>query len=506
MNFKGLLISLENGIVFASSFLKFISWLQRRGGDARERSDGGGGTEKVLAQNTLYEEESQMKKNVMTMVLALSLLCLPVLLMAQTPTLSSPDPWRIAVNRFVPKQAALVLWDQPLSGSNLAAYASQDFPDYPSYSIFGADDFQVDVPWFIEVIYVPGDFWNGGSSFMNATSLNWQIYQDAGGVPDGDPSGGGNPPVWSLSLAPTDPQVSFGTGTGGYPSDVTLTLNDPIFLPPGTYWLTFFPTMSFGTGGQYGRQVSDTTNGSIGKFINPGGGFGLGTTWTDMTVIGTGKTDYAFRLEGSFGVFSEVTLVRPNGGQLIPTGSTYKVIWGAPEGVKSYRLNVSFDGGTTWKLLANQYADTSFNWRVPLVPNNKTKCLMSVEGFDESGILVGKDTSDDMFTLEVVRLTSPNGGETWFSGNPYAIQWVTRSTKGTVKKVKLSYTKDGGTTWIPIITLTGNPESYEWTIPPVTAEKAKCKVRVVLKDSAGNTLGSDVGDDFFTLSPNVPVP
>lgn len=445
-----------------------------------------------------------MRKWGLIILVALNLLCLPVLLMAQTPTLSSPGPGRVPV-KSVPLGDSPVLWDQPLSGSNHNAYISQDFDDIAQMSTFAADDFFADAPWFVEVIYVPGDLWNNGTSIMNATSLNWQIYADAGGVPDGDPKGGGTPPVWSLSLAPTDPQVSVTNGVSGYPSDVTLTLAAPIFLPPGTYWLTFFPAMRYDTGGQYGRNVSDTTNESVGKIINPGGGLEMGTTWSDMTIITPGQTDYAFRLEGSVGVFDEVTIVRPNGMQSIATGSTYKIIWGGPPGVESYRLKVSFDGGTTWKLLADQYADRTFNWRIPLTPNNKTRCLISVEGFDANRALVGKDVSDNMFTVEVVRLTSPNGGETWYSGSSYPIQWVTQATKGSVRKVQLLYTRDGGTTWIPITPLTDNPETYDWPIPTVPADKTKCKVKVVLKDSAGNILGNDISDNTFTILPAPPL-
>jgi len=205
------------------------------------------------------------------------------------------------------------------------------------------------------------------------------------------------------------------------------------------------------------------------------------------------------------GVFDEVTIVRPNGMQSIATGSTYKIIWGGPPGVESYRLKVSFDGGTTWKLLADQYADRTFNWRIPLTPNNKTRCLISVEGFDANRALVGKDVSDNMFTVEVVRLTSPNGGETWYSGSSYPIQWVTQATKGSVRKVQLLYTRDGGTTWIPITPLTDNPETYDWPIPTVPADKTKCKVKVVLKDSAGNILGNDISDNTFTILPAPPL-
>ncbi len=192
-----------------------------------------------------------------------------------------------------------VLWDQPLSAVNQNAYVNQDFGDYPAYSSFLADDFVNADPWAISTIFVPGEGWSGFTTLLNATALTWQIYADNGaGFPDGDPSGGGNPPVWTLTLPPNDPQVVITNGSGGMPSNTTLNLATPVVVPPGTWWLVFYPTMDFSVGGQYGRQPADTTNGYMGKFINPGGGFGYGTTWQDWTIIGATQQDIAFRLEG----------------------------------------------------------------------------------------------------------------------------------------------------------------------------------------------------------------
>jgi hypothetical protein len=120
----------------------------------------------------------------------------------------------------VPPSPDDVLWDQPLSSVNQNAYVNQDFGD--DYTSFLADDFVNDEPWQIESIFVPGNGWNGYTTIMNATALTWQFYADDGGVPDGDPSGGGNPPVWTLTLPPNDPQVVVTNGSGGLPSNVEL--------------------------------------------------------------------------------------------------------------------------------------------------------------------------------------------------------------------------------------------------------------------------------------------
>jgi len=196
----------------------------------------------------------------------------------------------------------VVLWNQPLSTVNQNAYVDQSFSDSPSYSSYLADDFTNGGPWTIRNIFVPGNGWNGFSSLFNATALTWQIYADNAGVPAGSPAGG-SPPVWTLTLVPTDPQVTISNGApDGFPSNTLLELIAPITLPAGHWWLVFYPTMGFSCCGQYGRQSSDTANGYTGQFINPGGAFGYGTSWQAWTVLGATPPlplhDIAFRLEG----------------------------------------------------------------------------------------------------------------------------------------------------------------------------------------------------------------
>ena len=201
-----------------------------------------------------------------------------------------------------PADPDLILWDQPLSVIDPNAYVDQEFPDFPDFSAFLADDFTATNPWLINSFFVPGGLWDIATDLNNATSLTWQIYADAAGVPAGDPAGGGSPPLWSLTLAPSDPMVTITNGSGGMPSDTTLTLSSPLYLPAGTYWFVFYPTAEFTTFGQYGRQAADTTNGYVGQFINPGGGFGFGTAWQDWAVIGALQQDLAFRIDGTVAV------------------------------------------------------------------------------------------------------------------------------------------------------------------------------------------------------------
>jgi hypothetical protein len=134
------------------------------------------------------------------------------------------------------------------------------------------------------------------------------IYNDNSGQPDGFPDGGlgggGNPPVWSTSVTPGDSHITLGTSEYGYQAHVTLKLNTPVKLAPGTYWLVFYPEMPFTGCCQYGRLPASSTNGYDAQVINPGGGLSLPASWTsvqDPSAWSLTEQDFAFRLEGLTG-------------------------------------------------------------------------------------------------------------------------------------------------------------------------------------------------------------
>jgi hypothetical protein len=193
--------------------------------------------------------------------------------------------------RSVPAAAnpEAVLWDQYANWSS-TDLAAQDFEAvYDIYDIYAGDDFVNADPWSIETIATRGG-WGAYVDLNNATAIHWYIYADDGGKPAGFP--GDNLEVWSISLPPNDPQVALGVYE---PEDVILTLDTPIDLPAGDWWLVYFVSLEYGLYGQYGISgTSDAVQGNVGMQANPGGGFGMGSDWWANTF----GLDYMFRLEG----------------------------------------------------------------------------------------------------------------------------------------------------------------------------------------------------------------
>jgi hypothetical protein len=224
---------------------------------------------------------------------------------------------------------------------------------------------------------------------------------------------------------------------------------------------------------------------------------------------------------------ANLTLVTPNGGEVIPTGSTQTVFWQVPAGLPgtvTYRLQVSYDNGATWATIpgAEALATTTFDWQVPPKNENKRQSLIRVQAFD-GATKRGQDVSDSTFEVEVVKILYPSDAIVQFtSGNrydpPFGINWRLNDVKTEVKKATIQVSKNGGQTWekadLSPDDLSPNPNpikppdlkekttfEHPWTPPDVGKGKTQAKVRVLLLDSAGIVIGKDQNDVSFTILP-----
>jgi hypothetical protein len=201
-----------------------------------------------------------------------------------------------------------------------------------------------------------------------------------------------------------------------------------------------------------------------------------------------------------------VHLISPNGGELWASGSQHTISLETylPKGV-SVDLYYSIDGGVSWKGIVSNIPVTvgggAYAWTVPVPISNQTQCKVRVDLRDAGNNLIGSDLSDGYFTISVVRVTWPNGGETLVSGSAHAITWERSLTQSVVANVRLYYTLDGGVAWNLIAIIPGNPGIYPWSVPAVALPQTRCMVMVSLEDAFGHIIGSDESDSFFTISP-----
>lgn len=168
-----------------------------------------------------------------------------------------------------------ILWDQPATSGGAA---SQDFTDFPTFSIFAFDDFVVSGPgWFVDTVTMVGSGSTGANPGMNLDVV-LRIQDNASFTSPG-------------TIYAEIHQNQFTN---------TLTFNLPsVMLAPGTYVISAWVQRPFGGGGgQWFWTASSTTNGSGAFQHNPGGGFGIGTDPFPF-LVGGNPSDLNFTIEGT---------------------------------------------------------------------------------------------------------------------------------------------------------------------------------------------------------------
>jgi uncharacterized OB-fold protein len=195
----------------------------------------------------------------------------------------------------------------------------------------------------------------------------------------------------------------------------------------------------------------------------------------------------------------KVTVLHPNGREVIPSGNTYTIEWTAPTQAVKFKLLYSIDNGATWILITTDATGASYDWTVPVPTSNKNSCYVKVVAYNASNVKVGEDKSDEPFAIGVMKLFSPNGGEVLESGEIHQIQWEINGTKYPVATVKLYYSVDAGATWSLITSLDGASTSYDWTVPVPTSNKNSCYVKVVAYNASNVKVGEDKSDEPFAI-------
>lgn len=179
-----------------------------------------------------------------------------------------------------------VLWDQS-SAIDPNALVDQVFTDLPQYSSFIVCDVSTGgAPW--NVTQVTTYFTKGFGAWSPAaiTQGNLQVYPKTGPLPDA----GELPPEYTVPLNLVD-NGTFWTAVADTSGVAELQgIN-------GDFWIGLTPITSFAAGGQEFHQMTTITVGDISAWRNPGNGFGFGTAWQPLSVIGS-PSEGAITLEG----------------------------------------------------------------------------------------------------------------------------------------------------------------------------------------------------------------
>jgi hypothetical protein len=189
------------------------------------------------------------------------------------------------------KAPKVLLFDQT-AGTTGVGIVSQDFETpFDAYDAQGALDFVVPggQTWSIDSAFIPGVYFNG---FGPTPQFHFQFFNNGASMP--------GTPIAACTYNNLVNGVNFTADAIG---NVTITtLPAPCVLGPGTYWVSGISRMDFGAGGEWGWLDAANSQGAVGKWQNPGGGFGTGcNTWGDLqTCIAAGEgPDWSIQLNGT---------------------------------------------------------------------------------------------------------------------------------------------------------------------------------------------------------------
>jgi len=117
---------------------------------------------------------------------------------------------------------------------------------------------------------------------------------------------------------------------------------------------------------------------------------------------------------------------------------------------------------------------------------------MNRNGYQE--IVISGLDSTYIYELEAVRLTYPNGGQSFRPGNTLNIHWQTFYPPP-CDSLSLFYSIDNGRTYRPItLGISGTDTSYLWTVPDVRSDS--CKIKVI---AYGPGWQYDESDGLFSI-------
>ena len=207
----------------------------------------------------------------------------------------------------LPPQVSGVIWDNPQAGSSGRI---NNFSIGDGTGIYQSDAFAILAPSSVETIFSAG-FTLGSPG---VTDLEWMVFEDAGGVPAGDPENNPGDAVWSFSAAADATGVSFVDGE--MLLDLAAAGAPPLNLDPGVYWLLAYPTVqtySLGPNNLYAWFHGESAN--TGRQIGPGGLSGFPTSWVGA------PEGRAFTLSGTIDCSSQFnpwTNVTPTSGLVNP--------------------------------------------------------------------------------------------------------------------------------------------------------------------------------------------
>ena len=200
-----------------------------------------------------------------------------------------------------------------------------------------------------------------------------------------------------------------------------------------------------------------------------------------------------------------VQVLSPNGGETLQAGGPYEINWTAGNSIGQVKIELSIDAGETYTdIVFNEANDGAYIWPVDAQQTESDFCRIRVSDATDSSVF---DVSNLSFSIvapaeppaaaTTIRMISPNGAETWQSGQARNVTWEA-STSIQEVNIELTYFAQNEVKTHTIVAETPNDGIFKWQPIPLDAIGKFCRIRI--SDADPNSSISDESDASFTIN------
>jgi hypothetical protein len=251
-------------------------------------------------------------------------------------------------------------------------------------------------------------------------------------------------------------------------------------------WISTSPLFN---DGEHGWKIPFT--------VTTGSAYTIKITSVDDTTV-TDTSDSNFTITKTNSDNSKLTVTTPNGGQKWKTGKSYTLKWthktaGAKVKIQLLKAGKA-RGGWISKSTKN---DGKHVWKIPSTVATGSAYTIKITSTSKKTVT---DTSNKNFTITKsagggtsLKISTPNGGQNYKTGQKMAIRWV-KGNGGTHVKIVLL---KGGKAHKTIANKTKNDGQHTYTIPATIKTAKTYKIKV---SSTKNAKISDTSNKNFTIT------
>lgn len=252
------------------------------------------------------------------------------------------------------------------------------------------------------------------------------------------------------------------------------------------------------------------------KFIDENNGIAVGENGVILRTT-NGGTNWIGQVSGTVNHLRSVSYLNSSvafatgvGGTILRTTNGGQTWEGIYSGVNTWLRGMDFYNATSGYLVGEygtilKTTDAGLTWvaQTKVIQTNLTqiKCLG-----ENNAVAAGDGGVVLHLTEGKIQVLSPNGGEFFDVGTDTQIRWNVTG----IPSVRIDYTTNSGSTWLPVVTsLTGGGSNtwtgnYTWTIP--NSKSRNCKIKVSYTSDASLYDESDnnfvIGQPQYTVVTN----